>query len=65
MRASIASILLVAGILWLARTTSIQDLMLNAVALNAILDVDELPVLGRGQDFGDLFLRARSTWGGG
>ena len=40
-RATIASVLLVAGILWLARTTSIQELMLNAVALNAILDVDE------------------------
>ncbi|CAE7530198.1 unnamed protein product [Symbiodinium microadriaticum] len=40
-RATIASVLLAAGILWLARTTSIQELMLNAVALNAILDVDE------------------------
>ena len=40
-RAGIASVLLVAGILWLARTTSIEELMLNAVALNAILDVDE------------------------
>ncbi|CAE7330147.1 unnamed protein product [Symbiodinium sp. CCMP2592] len=45
-RAGIASILLVAGILWLARTTSIQDLMLNAVALNAILDVDEFLFVG-------------------
>ncbi|CAE7655236.1 unnamed protein product [Symbiodinium sp. CCMP2456] len=40
-RAGLASVLLVAGILWLARTTSIEELMLNAVALNAILDVDE------------------------
>ena len=40
-RAGIASVLLVAGILWLARTTSIEELMLNSVALNAILDVDE------------------------
>ncbi|CAE7194374.1 NLRC3 [Symbiodinium natans] len=40
-RVAVASVLLVAGILWLARTTSISELMLNAVALNAILDVDE------------------------
>eukprot|EP00439_Symbiodinium_sp_Y106_P018663 s797_g2.t1 len=40
-RAGLAFVLLVAGILWLARTTSIEELMLNAVALNAILDVDE------------------------
>eukprot|EP00439_Symbiodinium_sp_Y106_P026093 s1473_g3.t1 len=40
-RIAVASVLLVAGILWLARTTSISELMLNAVALNAILDVDE------------------------
>ena len=40
-RAALASVLLYAGIRWLARTTSITDLMLNAVALNAILDVDE------------------------
>ena len=45
-RATIASILLVAGILWLSRTTSIQELMLNAVALNAILDVDEFLCVG-------------------
>ncbi|CAE7861779.1 hcf136, partial [Symbiodinium microadriaticum] len=45
-RASIASVLLVAGILWLARTTSIEELMLNAVALNAILDVDEFLFAG-------------------
>ena len=32
-RAGIASVLLVAGILWLARTTSIEELMLNSVAL--------------------------------
>ena len=45
-RALIASVLLFAGILWLARTTSIQELMLNAVALNAILDVDEFLFAG-------------------
>ncbi|CAE7525601.1 unnamed protein product [Symbiodinium pilosum] len=45
-RAGIASVLLVAGILWLARTTSIEELMLNAVALNAILDVDEFLFAG-------------------
>ncbi|CAJ1440318.1 unnamed protein product [Effrenium voratum] len=45
-RAAIASILMVAGILWLSRTTSIQELMLNAVALNAILDVDEFLFVG-------------------
>eukprot|EP00438_Fugacium_kawagutii_P016809 Skav203768 [mRNA] locus=scaffold206:110403:111860:+ [translate_table: standard] len=45
-RAAIASVLLVAGIQWLARTTSIQELMLNAVALNAILDVDEFLFVG-------------------
>ncbi|CAK9019588.1 unnamed protein product [Durusdinium trenchii] len=41
-RAAIASILLMAGINWLARTSSIEELMLNAVALNGIMDVDEL-----------------------
>lgn len=40
-RFAIAAVLLGAGMLWLARTTSITELMLNAVALNAILDVDE------------------------
>ncbi|CAK9090239.1 Uncharacterized protein SCF082_LOCUS42568 [Durusdinium trenchii] len=45
-RTAIASVLLVAGILWLARTTSITELMLNAVALNAILDVDEFLFIG-------------------
>lgn len=40
-RTLIASVLLLAGILWLARTTSITELMLNSVALSAILDVDE------------------------
>ena len=45
-RAMIASVLLAAGILWLARTTSIEELMLNAVALNAILDVDEFLFTG-------------------
>ena len=41
-RTCIALLLLIAGIRWLARTTSITECMLNAVALNAILDVDEL-----------------------
>ncbi|CAE6955641.1 unnamed protein product [Symbiodinium sp. CCMP2456] len=45
-RTVIATVLLVAGILWLARTTSISELMLNAVALNAILDVDEFLFVG-------------------
>ncbi|CAE7358401.1 unnamed protein product [Symbiodinium natans] len=45
-RTAIASVLLVAGILWLSRTTSISELMLNAVALNAILDVDEFLFVG-------------------
>mmetsp|Transcript_1554 Transcript_1554/g.3660 ORF Transcript_1554/g.3660 Transcript_1554/m.3660 type:complete len:710 (+) Transcript_1554:34-2163(+) len=45
-RAIIATVLLAAGILWLARTTSIEELMLNAVALNAILDVDEFLFAG-------------------
>ncbi|CAJ1398520.1 unnamed protein product [Effrenium voratum] len=41
-RATIAGLLLYAGIVWLANTTSISDLMLNAVALGAVLDVDEM-----------------------
>ena len=45
-RTVIATVLLAAGILWLARTTSIEELMLNAVALNAILDVDEFLFAG-------------------
>ncbi|CAE7359095.1 unnamed protein product [Symbiodinium pilosum] len=45
-RTVIATVLLIAGILWLARTTSISELMLNAVALNAILDVDEFLFVG-------------------
>jgi len=46
LRAVIAGILLVAGIRWLGRTTSITELMLNAVALNGIMDVDELLFAG-------------------
>ncbi|CAE7275278.1 hypothetical protein AK812_SmicGene37950 [Symbiodinium microadriaticum] len=42
LRALIALALLYAGILWLAGTTSIEDLILNAVALGAILQVDEM-----------------------
>ncbi|CAK9067330.1 Vacuolar protein sorting-associated protein 11-like [Durusdinium trenchii] len=45
-RVLIASLLLGAGIRWLAQTTSITELMLNAVALNAILDVDEFLFAG-------------------
>jgi len=45
-RAAIASLLLGAGMRWLAGTTSITELMLNAVALNAILDVDEFLFAG-------------------
>ena len=45
-RVAIASVLLFGGILWLARTTSIEELMLNAVALNSILDVDEFLFAG-------------------
>ena len=41
-RGIIAGLLLYAGILWLGNTTSITDLMLNAVALGAVLDVDEM-----------------------
>ncbi|CAJ1384007.1 unnamed protein product [Effrenium voratum] len=45
-RAAIATLLLGAGIRWLAETTSITDLMLNCVALNAILDIDEFLFAG-------------------
>ncbi|CAJ1458338.1 unnamed protein product [Effrenium voratum] len=40
LRACIAGVLLYAGVLWLGSTTSITDLILNAVALEAILDLD-------------------------
>mmetsp|Transcript_37074 Transcript_37074/g.66014 ORF Transcript_37074/g.66014 Transcript_37074/m.66014 type:complete len:464 (+) Transcript_37074:190-1581(+) len=40
-RAAIASLLFFAGSRWLARTTSISELMLNAVALESVLHVDE------------------------
>jgi len=46
LRIAIASIMLVAGVNWLGRTTSITELMLNAVALNSIMDVDELLFAG-------------------
>ncbi|CAK9028189.1 Uncharacterized protein SCF082_LOCUS18241 [Durusdinium trenchii] len=42
LRACIAGTLLYAGILWLGSTTSITDLILNAVALGAILEVDAM-----------------------
>merc|ERR1712099_26415 len=38
----IALSLLVSGSLWLVRTTSIADLMLNAVALSYVMQLDEL-----------------------
>ena len=40
-RAAVACALLVSGTLWLSRTTSITELMLNSVALEAVLHVDE------------------------
>ena len=40
-RATVACALLVSGTLWLSRTTSITELMLNSVALEAVLHVDE------------------------
>ncbi|CAE7375495.1 unnamed protein product [Symbiodinium sp. CCMP2592] len=46
LRVGIASVLLGGGVLWLARTTSIEELMLNAVALNSILDIDEFVFAG-------------------
>ncbi|CAK9051514.1 Vacuolar protein sorting-associated protein 11-like [Durusdinium trenchii] len=46
LRTAIAVSLLMSGIRWLAQTTSITELMLNAVALNAILDVDEFLFAG-------------------
>eukprot|EP00931_Biecheleriopsis_adriatica_P088169 TRINITY_DN62540_c0_g1_i1.p1 TRINITY_DN62540_c0_g1~~TRINITY_DN62540_c0_g1_i1.p1 ORF type:complete len:861 (+),score=144.06 TRINITY_DN62540_c0_g1_i1:119-2701(+) len=42
LRAAISFCLLYAGIIWLSRTTSIQDLVLNAVALGAVLDIDNI-----------------------
>ncbi|CAK9035270.1 Uncharacterized protein SCF082_LOCUS21221, partial [Durusdinium trenchii] len=41
LRTCIAVVLLNAGILWLAGTTSIEDLMVNGVALVTIINVDE------------------------
>ena len=40
-RTCIAAVLLYAGVLWLAGTTSIASLMVNSVALAAIMDIDE------------------------
>eukprot|EP00439_Symbiodinium_sp_Y106_P047896 s4372_g6.t1 len=42
LRAGIALALLYAGILWLGGAKAIEDLILNAVALGAILQVDEM-----------------------
>ena len=41
-RTVLAACLLIAGIQWLARTSNITDLILNAVALEAILQIDEM-----------------------
>lgn len=41
-RTVVAFCLLIAGTQWLARTSSITDLILNAVALEAILQIDEM-----------------------
>ena len=41
-RTVVAGCLLIAGVQWLARTSSITDLILNAVALEAILQIDEM-----------------------
>ncbi|CAJ1396027.1 unnamed protein product [Effrenium voratum] len=40
-RTAVAVALLISGSMWLARTTSITELMLNCVALEAVLHVDE------------------------
>mmetsp|Transcript_96534 Transcript_96534/g.300625 ORF Transcript_96534/g.300625 Transcript_96534/m.300625 type:complete len:687 (-) Transcript_96534:47-2107(-) len=40
-RASIALVLLYAGVNWLSSTTSIEDLVLNAAALGFVMDLDE------------------------
>lgn len=41
-RTAVAVSLLFAGTQWLARTLSITDFILNAVALEAILQIDEM-----------------------
>lgn len=41
-RTAVAISLMYAGTQWLARTTNITDLILNAVALEAILQIDEM-----------------------
>ncbi|CAK9100246.1 Protein NLRC3 [Durusdinium trenchii] len=40
-RAVVAGALLISGTIWLGNTTSITELMLNAVALEAVLHIDE------------------------
>lgn len=40
-RIGVATMLMINGSIWLSRTTSISELMLNAVALEAVLHVDE------------------------
>ncbi|CAE7255393.1 serS [Symbiodinium sp. CCMP2592] len=42
MRMAIAAGILYAGIIWLANTASITELMLNAVALGSVMEVDEM-----------------------
>jgi len=41
-QATIASTLLLVGAMWLASTVTIMDLLLNGVALNFVLEIDEL-----------------------
>ena len=41
-RAGVAIMLLITGILWLTHTSSISDLILNAAALHFIMDLDEM-----------------------
>ena len=40
-RICVACALLISGCIWLGRTTSITELMLNSVALESVLHVDE------------------------
>eukprot|EP00930_Biecheleria_cincta_P097192 TRINITY_DN8890_c0_g1_i2.p1 TRINITY_DN8890_c0_g1~~TRINITY_DN8890_c0_g1_i2.p1 ORF type:complete len:768 (+),score=99.80 TRINITY_DN8890_c0_g1_i2:115-2304(+) len=46
LRVCICLALLVSGTQWLSQTTSIQDLILNSVALGALLDVDRIIFAG-------------------
>ena len=46
-RASLACVLLYSGCVWLARTTNMNDLILNSIALAGLLDLDEMLSTGR------------------